>query len=400
MSLKVFKDLVDDAVVATIPESGSFKSVGRSYLSKLAPFSYVNDRLVLADGCGFDVFDGNEWRQVVNRGQMDVTAASLLDVGGSFAVGNDYYVYVCIGANGEPEIIISANATFPAGYAAHTSRKIGGFHFGHIRHVSDDGLWIPVDSNGVKYGSSGTKWEDNVTVGIVPNSVWDLKNRPVCSPEGMVKVGKLWVDIYLSSAIEAITLQASGSSVVTGKLQSKYGQIPVSGTEGLNWYGFAELASLVEKRMLSYSEWIGAARGNPQGENGADKYGWTKTTNNARARTGCGVDSATGAFLGETGIKPFAVSAFNIVDAVGNLYEWLDELTYREDGSAAGWAYRDVLGAGKGQAYLYKDNALVALRAGGYWFFGVNAGSRTVSADGYPWHVSTNSGVRLACDAA
>jgi formylglycine-generating enzyme required for sulfatase activity len=400
MSLKVFKDLVDDATVSTIPESGSFKAVGKNFLSKLAPFSYVQDRLVLADGCGFDVFDGNEWRQVVNRGSLDVLAASLLDVGGTFAVGNDYFIYICIGENGEPEIIISANSTVPAGYTSQTSRKIGGFHYGHIRKVSDDGLWVPIDSNGVKYGTSGTKWEDNVTVGIVPNSVWDLANRPKCSPEGMVKVGKLWVDIYQASAAEAITLEGSGLSVKTGKLQSKYGQLPVTGTEQLNWYGFAELAALIEKKMLSYAEWIGAARGNPQGENAGDKYGWTKTTNTARTRTGCGVDSTTGAFIGEAGLKPFAVSAFNIVDAVGNVYEWLDEFTYREDGTTPGWAYRDVLGAGKGQAYLYKDNALVALRAGGSWNRGVYAGSRTVDASNYPWYVYADNGCRLACDAA
>ena len=394
--LKLFKDLVDDATVATIPES-----LGRQtpYLTKRDPFLYAANRLVLAEGCSFNIFDGQAWRQIVNRAAIDFNPASMLDTGGQFNVGWDYYVYICLDSEGEPVIVVSANSTFPFGYTAQNSRKIGGFHYGHIRHVSDDGLYIPVDSAGTKRGTFGTIWQQNVSVGIIPNSVWDLVNRPGCAPEGMVKVGKHWVDIYLSSAAEAIVLEGSGLSIASGKLQSKYGQIPVTGTEGLNWYGFAELAGLAGKRMLSYGEWIAAARDNPQGENGADNFGWTKTTNTARYRTGCNVD-ANGGFIAGGGVKPFAVSALNIVDAVGNVFEWLDEFTYRPDGTGNTWAYHDVLGAGKGQAYLYHNQGLVALRAGGRWHSGVHAGCRCVAANVFPWTVHTLSGVRLACDAA
>jgi hypothetical protein len=34
----------------------------------------------------------------------------------------------------------------------------------------------------------------------------------------------------------------------------------------------------------------------------------------------------------------------------------------------------------------------------GNWNNGVNAGSRAVNANNYPWNVNTNIGVRLACD--
>ncbi|MDR1586548.1 MAG: hypothetical protein LBS57_03730 [Treponema sp.] len=151
--------------------------------------------------------------------------------------------------------------------------------------------------------------------------------------------------------------------------------------------------------MMTYSEWIAAARDNPQGEDGADNYGWTKTTNTARQRTGCNVD-ANGNYVAGGGVKPYAVSAFNIVDAVGNVYEWLDEQTYRQDGDSTGWAWRNVLGTGKGQAYLYNDVGLVSLIAGGDWNDGVSAGPRTVDAHDYPCFVSTHFGCRLACDAA
>ncbi|GHV90437.1 hypothetical protein AGMMS50268_09400 [Spirochaetia bacterium] len=394
--LKVFKDLVDEATVATVPESIAHHT---SFISKRDPFLYAADRIIIADGASIPIYDGNAWRQIVNRGTLDLNAVSFLDTGGQFNVGWDYYIYLCLGENNDPEIVISANATYPYGFTVQNSRKIGGFHYGHIRHVSDDGKWIPVDSAGTKRGGTGTIWQRNVSVGIIPNSVWDLRNRPACAPEGMVKVGNKWVDIYISSAAEAIVMEGSGLSVVSGKLQSKYGQLPVTGTEGLNWYGFSELASLAGKWMMTYSEWIAAARDNPQGEDGADNYGWTKTTNTARQRTGCNVD-AGGNFVEGGGLKPFAVSAFNIVDAVGNVYEWLDEQTYREDGGAAGWAWRDILGTGKGQAYLYKDTALVSLKAGGNWYDGVCAGTRAVNASGYPWNVAALTGVRLACDAA
>jgi formylglycine-generating enzyme required for sulfatase activity len=402
MSLKVFKDLIDDATVATIPESGNFKAPGAGYLSKRDPFSYAADRIILVDGCGFDVYDGNMWRQAVNRGIIDAAAVSLLDTGGSLLPGTDYYVYICIAANGDAELLISANATYPSGFTAQNSRKIGGFHYGHIRHVADDGSWTPIDTNGVKFGSTGTIWQQNVSIGIVPNSVWDLKNRPACEdPSGMVKINSnLWRDIYKGSASIPIELEGSGLHVKTGKLQSKYGQLPVTGTEGANWYVFAELAAISGKRLPTYAEFIAAARGNPQGENGADNYGWTKTTNTSRVRVGCQVNTSTGAFDGASGVKPYAISAMNCVDAIGNAWEWLDDFSYRQDGASAGWAWRDVLGSGKGQAYLYNDLGLVALIAGGDWGDGVFAGARAVYASSYPWHVNTGIGVRLACDAA
>jgi hypothetical protein len=42
---------------------------------------------------------------------------------------------------------------------------------------------------------------------------------------------------------------------------------------------------------------------------------------------------------------------------------------------------------------------LAALIAGGDWSLGVDAGARAVSCSNYPWNVSTNVGVRGACDS-
>ena len=74
-------------------------------------------------------------------------------------------------------------------------------------------------------------------------------------------------------------------------------------------------------RLPSYQEWLASAIGNPQGEDGADNFGWTKTANTARTRTGCGVNPSTGVYDEAAGIKKFAVSAYNCVDTIGNVWE-------------------------------------------------------------------------------
>lgn len=403
MSFHKYTDGVDTASVSCLPESGNFKSPGDFFIYKQNPFAYTSNVVVVKAGCAIDLYTSGVWEQFVNRADQELTVADL-DTG-TFVVGLDYYIYLCW-TGSVVSLKISANTTYPSvtGITADNSRKIGGFHYGHIRKVSADGEWTPVDGAGGRFGSTTTIWQQNVTVGIVPNSVWDLKNRPRCSPDGMVKVGNLWVDIYLSSAAETVTFEGAtnGLFVAYGKLQSKYGQYPVTGTEGLNWYSFTDLAQRSGKRMLSYAEWIRGAYGNPGGEAAADNYGWTKTANSARTRTGAKVNVTTGVFDSTSGIKPYAISALNLVDCVGNVYEWLDELGPRvsTDDTLGAFAWRNNLGADKGQAYLASASGLAAFVAGGHWGVGVNAGSRAVILDNCPWSVGAYVGCRLACDAA
>lgn len=393
MLQRMIKDNITDAGDALFSAMMDVVVRHDRILEKKNPFSYGSDIIVVKSGSVLTL-KNTLWKSFELSADVELTEADL--DAGSFEVGVDYYVYL-IDDGADGQFVISANTTFPAGHNADDSRKIGGFHYGHIRKVSTDGLWIPVDSEGTKFGSGSVNWKDNVTVGIIPNSVWDLIHRPKASPEGMVEVGGMWVDIYPSSAAESIALEGgtNGLHIASGRLQSKYGQYPVTGTEGLNWYGFGELAARSGKRLLSYSEWIQSAYGNPQGEDGADNYGWTKTTNSGRARVGCRVDPSTGDHDAATGIKPAAISAFNIVDAVGNVYEWLDELLQR-DGETFQW--RDLAGSGKGQIYSGSANSPVAMIAGAYWNYGVSAGPRAAHVHNQPWLVHTNIGVRLACD--
>ena len=75
----------------------------------------------------------------------------------------------------------------------------------------------------------------------------------------------------------------------------------------------------------------------------------------------------------------------------------MDELCL--DPTASSWNWKDVLGAGYGDAYIPSDTALHALSCGGNWGDGVHDGSRAVRADDYPWVVSAGMGVWGVCDS-
>jgi formylglycine-generating enzyme required for sulfatase activity len=383
-----------DATAEIVSGLLDFHKKGSRMLEKKDPFVYPSSNIItVKEGSIMAIFN-SVWRSFVVDTEIALGVDNL-DTGTSFQVGTDYYIYL-VDDGGDGFLIISANSTYPEGQSADNSRKIGGFHYGHVRCTNEK--FAPVSPSGVVFGTDNGGWRNNVITGIVPNSVWDLNNRPLCSPEGMVLIGNVWVDIYASSAAETITFEGptNGLYVAAGKLQSKYGQIPVTGTEGLHWYSFNELAARSGKRLLGYGEWCRAAYGNPGGEDSADNYGWTKTSNTARTRTGCNVNASTGLYVPDGGVKPYAVSAFNIVDAVGNVWEWVDELTIRQDSTS--WAYQNVLGADKGRAYLPSNIGMTAFLCGGHWSGGVDCGGRAVSLSSSPWNVHVSFGSRLACD--
>ena len=399
MSLTLYKDLVDDCSVACIPESGNVKSVKAAFLEKQNPFEYDADILKFAEGVGIPIWNGETWIQTINREEFTFDPASLLDTGNELEFGVDYWVYICLDDT-NPEIVVSKNESFPDGSTAETSRKIGHFYYGSIRKVSNDGLWIPIDSAGNKFGSSGTKWQDNVTVGIVPNSIWDLKHKPKISHSGLVEVNGIWVGAFQASAEEAFTFMSgtNGLHVTSGKLATKYGAIPVTGSEGMNQFTFNEIAHKQGLRLPKYVEWLAGAFGSPQGENGANNYAWAKTTNTARTFTGCSVNTSTGAYDGVNGVKPYAISAYNLHDCAGNVAEWTSDYSIRQDSTS--WNWQNVLGAGMGQAHLPFSDGMSALICGHGWDGGVRCGARTVHLAATPWSVNVLIGARLACDAA
>ena len=352
--------------------------------------------LQIEEGCIFGIYGGGVFKTtgtVISQGN--------LDTGTTFAVGKDYYIYLCDPGNNNDEIYrISLNATYPAGFGAANTRKIGGFHFGKCRKVNNS--LNPLNGGGVVRGSG---WESSVFDGILPRSIWTLSHRPKCSHEGMVYLANnTWVDIYLSSDDGA------------GGLASAYNATPLTGTEGLNWYDFVERALVSGKRLPSYSEFCQYAFGSPGGQDTNNTNAWAATTNTAKQRTGYVAN---------------AVSSIGCRDAVGNVWEWQDELITRAlptaivgagtfgatDGARGGKSYTNGNGHGTaaapawgydtyspfpdgyGNIYQGGDYSLIALIAGGGWNSGVIAGARAVNLYSFPWSVITNIGARCACDS-
>lgn len=263
-----------------------------------------------------------------------VTTATNLSVSGT--LGNDYKVYAVLGSNGDVTYSIAQSA--PAG----TTVLLGGFHYGRVRQSSS-----------------------SVVTGVVPNSVWTQLHRPKCDPTGMAYAGNgLWADIYIMS----------GNPVV-----SKYGASP---RVNITWYDTWNLLRAQGKRMPSYGEWITLSEGSPEGLDSSNNNAWSATSN-------------TGA--GTTGNVANAISNLNIVDCVGRVWEWVDELCL--DPTAATWGWQDVGGAGYGDMYIPSNTALRALICGGFWNFGVHVGSRAVSAGFYPWVSDAYFSGRGVCDS-
>ena len=356
-----------------------------------------SDTLQIEEGCIFSIFGGG-----VFKTENTQLSAADLDNGAAFTVGKDYYIFLCDAGEGNDEVYkISLNSTYPAGYGAANSRKIGGFHYGKCRKVN--AALAPVNASGAVRGAS---WESSVFDGIVPRSVWTLAHRPKCNPEGMVYLANgTWVDIYLSSDDGA------------GGLASVYNATPLTGTEGLNWYGFVERALVSGKRLLTYEEFCMAAFGSPQGLDDSNTNAWSATSNTGRQKTGYVAN---------------AVSSIGCRDCVGNVWEWLNELITRAehtklngsgtfpsyDGGRAGqgytngnghyhatndgvwgWDTTSPFGDGYGNIYQYNDYSLVALLGGGGWGYGVSAGARAVNLGDSPWYVNTSIGARCACDS-
>ena len=389
---KVWADSISEsALVSVLPENLTFKSPGDYYLAKVDPFAYTNNNLLLKAGCAFDMDISGTRIQFSNREDLTFTPASILDTGNVLSYAKNYYVYLCI-VGTTPELVVSLNSTYPDGFTAATSRKIGFFHNGEIRKVSDDGSWVPIDASGNKWGSTGTIWQQNVTQGIIPNSVGDLKNKPRVYVPGIVKVGNVWHFIYKASIDETPTFlgAAAGAPIGNGTLKSEYGCLPATGTEGLNGFNFLEIANKMGIRLPTMQEINQACFGAPQGEDSANNYGWTSTGHTARTYTGCYVNTSTGVHDTTSGVKPYAISAYNLVDPIGDVWEWSASLV------GAGGSSFSAYGNQRGSTYGTTYQGL----HGGGWSVGAICGPCCMNWGSTPSDVDTNIGARPCCDAA
>ena len=161
--------------------------------------------------------------------------------------GKDFYVYACTPVHGSvPVILVSAATTYPSGYAANTSRKIGGFH-------------CECYAVGTIAGHALT---DYLAGDILPRSVWDLQHRSAGLQVGMVWAGKtdfdsvfygasIWVAIYLASGTGASTTSVNGGTI----------------SDTRNWMDFVDDFAAIGCRMLDDDEFQAIAAGSNEESN-------------------------------------------------------------------------------------------------------------------------------------
>lgn len=313
---------------------------------------------------------GTEWFFLEN--DLDLTVADILDTG-TIANGKDYCVYAC-NNSGTLVFRTSLASTFPAGFDANSSRKIGGFHT----------LCVSVGT------ISGHTLTGYVANDILPASVWDLKHRPVSEPAGMVYVDAIdkWVDIYLASGTGANTLSVYGGTI----------------SDNRNWMDFVDDGAAVKKRLLKDYEFQVAAGGSNEGTNivGTADPVTTGGHNDTAARR--------------------MISNYGIEDMCGVMWQWLDEQSYRFGGAvnhthqitvsgdpetvtsgnpsvdvAPIFSYKDETG-GKGKLNTQGTYGDIKLLAGGSWIDATACGSRGRYAYNARWDTGSNRGGRFVSE--
>lgn len=304
------------------------------------------------NGLGYLLAAQTDWNPLT-AGNNDASFAAL-------ALGDDIYLYACRQASGTAKWLASKNSTVPTGYDAGNSRKIGGFHVGRYRGVANRyaTAYVPVTQ-------------------ILPNSCWDLSHRPTCDPTGMVEVipGSLWVDIYLNSEgagvwPENVPVSVFGAAVIRDTIYSRS--------------DFHQLIGNAGKRIPTVEEFLRYAEGAPGGLNANNDQAWSATTNTGPTTAG-GV------------VK--AVSQYNVVDAAGNVYDWLD--VHHDIGGTYVWDAAAV-NAGKDAAIPRGSVYHASWRSflgGGYWVSGVYCGARCLDSGASPWSAGGSVGLRGVCDS-
>ncbi len=282
--------------------------------------------------------------------------------------GTDIYVYACVPTSGNtPSIILSTNSTMPLGKTMHNSRKIGGSHcipitdaptwtantvianVGYVvqpvtpnstnryiyrctsrgdspykthattepvwpttigNTVSDGNITWVCDANGCENLTSGTDPYYGFLMGdILFNSIYDIRDRPRCSPEGTAKLSLTPSDGRKAKRMD-IYLASNDGSICT----SIYGNT-IKDTQ--DWPTFNGYAALQGKRLPFDHEFQDAATGSNEGTNVAGS-----------------ADPVTVKFGVDTAGRSM-ISRYGIIGMCGVMFQWLQDQFYQysPDGS-------------------------------------------------------------------
>jgi hypothetical protein len=317
--------------------------------------SVAADRYTLESPNRMVVYIGSKGYLLTSQEELDLSSSATWDTtsGTDYTIasnrdGKDFYIYACIPASGStPDLLVSADASTPDGYTTADSLKIGGFH-------------TLCESVGTISGHTLTGY---VQGDILPQSVWDLKHRPISDPEGMVYDPKMkkWVDIYLASVSSGKLVSVNGGTIADG-----------SSTEAFHWYKFVQWFNEVGKKLPDQSEFHSFSMGANQGTNisgSADPV-----------TTGGHTDTAGRRMISDIGCE----------DTCGVLHQWGRD---RGSGTTAS-SWEDAYDANDSDVAGQHYEAPNCARFGGVWSYGAYCGSRCSNWNNGPLVLSANCGAR------
>lgn len=285
-----------------------------------------------------DLSDSDTWDTTAGT---DYTTASNRD-------GKDFYIYACIPASGStPDLLVSADDSAPDGYTTADSLKIGGFH-------------TLCESVGTISGHTLTGYLQG---DVLPQSVWDLKHRPISDPEGMVYDSKMkkWVDIYLASVSSGKLVSVNGGTIADG-----------ASTEKFHWYKFVQWFNEVGKKLPDQSEFHSFSMGANQGTN----------------ITGSADPVTTGGHTDTDGRR--MISDIGCEDTCGVVFQW-----GRDRGSdTTGSSYANAYDANDSDVAGRHYEAPNCVRFGGFWDHGVSCGSRCSMWNLGPLYLGSDNAAR------
>ena len=361
---KVTKDVSDNIIAGAVLASFPLNKLDRILEAHAAD----HDKIVVKGSNLIPLRIGDNWFLIDT--DTNVSTASDMDTG-AVAAGTNYYVYACDNS-GTLVFKMSLASTYPTGFTAATSRKLGGFQTlcANVGTIASHPL-------------TGYLAND-----ILPKSIWDLKHRPVSEPEGMTydeAIGK-WVDIYLISGTGVNTASVNGGTI----------------SDERNWMDFVDDVHAVKKRLATDHEFQSFAAGSNEGTNIDDS--------SDPVNTGGHSDTASRRMISNIGCE----------DCCGAMYQWLLDQSWKADAfahthtenteasytqnaetvskeSAPAFSWKDVTG-GKGKLFTQGTYGDIKLLAGMAWDCGASGGSRGRSANYSRWHTYTAVGGRAVSE--
>lgn len=383
----------------------------------------------------------------VNASDLEQFSAQTLDVNSSSwwdaisptnyttpanRAGKDFYIYACIPTVGKtPKLVLSANSTYPTGYTASTSRKLGGFHclcasmsshsgwqantaYAIGKTIIEGSYWYRCVVAGTSHSTTkptfGTTIDGTTVDGgtltwiceephplygfvagdVLPYSVWDLKHRAENhNNQGRVYDPKtqLWVDIYLPSLSGLGAVSVNGGTIL----------------DTVTWFKCVDHGLNSSVRMMKYSEFA-AAYGSNEMTNingGADPVttgGHTDTTGR-RMVSHIGLEDCCGA-MRQWGLDTsysFAAAAnhTHTLTLTGNAQTGVATSAASGDVAPA-WSYK-VNTNYHGPLYTQGTYGIAKVVFGGPYDAGVYAGSLNYNGSYHPWTAGATISTRYCC---